>query len=74
MELSKISEHGQATIPKAIRDAAGLRAGDLIVFEIEGDRIVVRKAVPERDDYLDGLSDTMSEWASPEDEAAWRDL
>lgn len=37
---------------------------------------------PERDDavtsecdeYLTGLSELMSEWASPEDEEAWRDL
>jgi len=37
---------------------------------------------PERDDavtsecdeYLQGLSELMSEWASPEDEEAWRDL
>ena len=29
---------------------------------------------PECDEYLKGLSELMSEWASPEDEEAWRDL
>lgn len=28
----------------------------------------------ECDEYLTGLSELMSEWASPEDEEAWRDL
>ena len=28
----------------------------------------------ECDEYLMGLSEVMSEWASPEDEEAWRDL
>ena len=28
----------------------------------------------ECDEYLKGLSELMSEWASPEDEEAWRDL
>lgn len=26
------------------------------------------------DDYLKGISELMDEWASPEDEEAWRDL
>ena len=30
--------------------------------------------MPERDEYLEGLSEVMSEWRSPEDEEAWRDL
>ena len=74
MELAKITARGQTTIPKSIREAANLREGDVIAFEIEGDHLVVRKVVADRDDYLRGLSQTMSEWASPEDENAWRDL
>lgn len=31
-------------------------------------------ATSECDEYLKGLSELMSEWASPEDEEAWRDL
>ena len=74
MELSKITARGQTTIPKRIREAANLREGDVIAFEIEGRHLVVRKVTPGRDDYLQGLSEVMSEWASPEDEEAWRDL
>ena len=74
MELAKITARGQPTIPKSIREAAGLREGDVIGFEIEGDRLVVQKVVPGRDEYLHGLGEVMGEWLSPEDEEAWRDL
>ena len=74
MELAKITSRGQTTIPKKIRQAANLREGDLITFEVAADHVVVRKLVPADDDYLKGLSEVLSEWASPEDEEAWRDL
>ena len=74
MEVARITARGQTTIPKRIREGAGLNEGDVIAFEIEDDHIVVRKVAKGRDDYLQGLSATLSEWASPEDEDAWRDL
>ena len=74
MEIAKITSRGQTTIPKLIREAAALRQGDLIAFELAGDHVVVRKVFPERGDYLHGVSETMDEWATPEDEDAWGDL
>lgn len=74
MEFAKITARGQTTIPKTVREAANLREGDVIAFEIEGDRVVVHKVVPGRDEYLQGLGEVMGEWLSPEDEVAWRDL
>ena len=74
MELAKITARGQTTIPKPIREAANLHEGDVIAFEMEGDRLVVHKVVPGQDEYLQGLGQVMGEWLSPEDEEAWRDL
>ena len=74
MDLARITAGGQATIPKPIRDAVGLAEGDTIAFEVVGDRVVVRKVRSDSDGYLEGLTSIMSEWDSPEDEAAWRDL
>ena len=74
MEFAKITARGRTTIAKAVREAAGLRAGDVLAFEIEGDRLVLRKVVPGRDEYLHGCAAAMGEWLSPEDEEAWRDL
>lgn len=74
MELAKITSRGQTTIPKKIREAANLLEGDMIAFQVEADHVVVRKVISAEDDYLKGLSQVLSEWVSPEDEEAWRDL
>ncbi|HYI61982.1 MAG TPA: AbrB/MazE/SpoVT family DNA-binding domain-containing protein [Acidimicrobiales bacterium] len=39
----KVTEKGQVTIPKDLRDAMGIGAGSDVEFEREGDTIVVRK-------------------------------
>ena len=69
-----MSARGQTIIPKSIREAAGLYAGDTLAFETNGDQVVVRKVSPRRDELVQDLSETMSEWASVQDEEAWRDL
>ena len=74
MEISKITARGQTTIPKRIRDEIGLNDSDVISFEVEDDHLIVRKVTRAQDDYLQGLSATLGEWASPEDEDAWRAL
>jgi AbrB family looped-hinge helix DNA binding protein len=44
-----ISEKGQITVPKDVRDALGLHPGDRLLFDVEtGDRAVLRKARPSR--------------------------
>ena len=76
MELAKITARGQTTIPKRIREAANLQVGDVLAFEVEGNHLVAHKVTPGRGDYLhlQGLFEAMSEWRTPEDEEAWRDL
>ena len=48
-----ISEKGQITIPKRLRDRLGLRPGTILDFEEAGGRLVGRKLVPA--DHLDDL-------------------
>lgn len=74
MHFSKIATRGQTTIPKRIREAANLHAGDVIAFETKDDHLVARKVTPGQDNYLMGLSEILNEWSSSEDEEAWRDL
>jgi AbrB family looped-hinge helix DNA binding protein len=74
MEVSRLTTKGQMTIPKRIRDAAGLRTGDVVGFEIEGAVIRFRKISLGEDGYLKGAADTVAEWARAEDEDAWREL
>ena len=40
-----VAERGQITLPKAIRDALGLKKGTQLKVELEDGRIVLRKSV-----------------------------
>ncbi len=48
-----VSEKGQITIPKRLRDRLGLRPGTVLDFEDVGGRLVAHKLVPA--DHLDEL-------------------
>ena len=38
-----LTSKGQVTVPKAVRDALGLHAGDQIVFRVQGDHAVLSR-------------------------------
>jgi AbrB family looped-hinge helix DNA binding protein len=40
-----VSEKGQVTIPKALRDRLGIRAGEILEFEEQHGLLVARKAI-----------------------------
>jgi AbrB family looped-hinge helix DNA binding protein len=40
---SSISEKGQITIPKEIRDKLGIVQGDRLIFDLRGDSIIIKK-------------------------------
>jgi antitoxin PrlF len=44
---TKVSEKGQITVPKPVRDRLGIRAGDELEVIDEGGRIVLSKADPD---------------------------
>jgi len=61
MILGKITAKSQVTVPKAIRLALGIEAGDDLVWEIDGDRVILTKA---RDSDGFGHDFTLfTEWA-----------
>src|ERR1700688_3643284 len=43
MILSSVTDRFQTTIPKGVRDALGIRRGDMIAYELSGDRVVLRR-------------------------------
>jgi antitoxin PrlF len=49
-EVSTITAKGQTTVPKSVRRALGLSAGDAMAFRIEKGRVSVRKA---RSEHVD---------------------
>ena len=40
---ARLTSKGQVTIPKAVREALGLRDGDVVVFRVEGRRAVLAR-------------------------------
>lgn len=40
---AKMTSKGQVTVPKAVRDALGIKAGDEVVFRVEGNRAVLAR-------------------------------
>jgi AbrB family looped-hinge helix DNA binding protein len=40
----KVTRNYKVTIPAEVRRRLGIKAGDRVVVEVEGDRIVIRKA------------------------------
>ncbi len=43
----RVSTKGQVTIPKAVRDRAGIRAGSEVEFDVDGE-VITMKRVPSR--------------------------
>lgn len=39
----RLSSKGQVTVPKAVREALGVKEGDAILFRVEGDRAVLAR-------------------------------
>lgn len=43
-------------------------------MQVNKDRVFIKKLPPLDLDYLNAIAGTLSEWTSPEDEEAYRDL
>ena len=74
MIASKISSKSQVTLPREVRKHLKVKQGDVIVYTVAGDSVVMRKASPVDVAYLSAVEATLGEWLRPEDEQAFRDL
>jgi antitoxin PrlF len=76
MEISTVTQKGQATIPAEIRKLLGIRTGDKVLFKKDkkGRVHIERYEAPDWA-YLRGVEKILAEeWLSPEDCAAYDDL
>jgi antitoxin PrlF len=65
---ARITSKGQVTVPKAVRDALGIKSGDHVVFRVEGNRAVLARTP----DFL-SLAGTVRVPAAKRN-AAWADV
>ena len=72
--VSRLTSKSQTTIPRQVREKLSLRPGDVILYEIEGTEVRLRKGSPIDVSYLRAVQATLTEWDSPEDAAAYEDL
>ncbi len=66
MALSKVTRHGQITLPRSVRGQLHIEEGDFIEIEVEGDHAVLK---PKRLVDKDQAYFWSSEWQAAEREA-----
>jgi bifunctional DNA-binding transcriptional regulator/antitoxin component of YhaV-PrlF toxin-antitoxin module len=71
---SRISGRGQITIPKKVQETLGAYPDDLIAYEVGGKLVILKRVGPFDAVYHAALSQALGEWATAEDEEAFRDL
>lgn len=74
MHVSKLSAKGQVTVPREIREILGLKAGDMVAYEVQNGSVILKRAEPFDAAFHKALSATLDEWVTPEDDEAFRDL
>jgi len=62
------------TIPKEVRETLGVKPGDLVKYEIENGVVFLKRVEPFDAEFHAAVSQTLEEWASREDDEAFRDL
>lgn len=74
LQTSKLTTKYQTTVPTSVRKVLQLKAGDMVGFEIDGDEVRLRRAMPLDLAFAQALEGTLPEWASPQDDLAFKNL
>jgi AbrB family looped-hinge helix DNA binding protein len=74
MKASKLTEKYQTTIPKEVREFLRLNQGDMVAFEIEDDRVVLKRISKFDHEWQKAIESTLSEWTTANDDEAYDSL
>lgn len=74
MFVTKLTSKGQTTIPSPIRKILGIKAGDSVMFTVEGKHVTLKRAEKLDAGFLRLAQDSFSDWNAPEADEAFRDL
>jgi antitoxin PrlF len=72
--FGKLTSKAQTTLPKEVREALGVKPGDMLVYRIAKGKVTLARAEPLDRAYLKAVESTLSEWGSAEDAAAYDKL
>ena len=72
--FGKLTSKAQTTLPKEVREALGVKPGDMLVYRIAKGKVTLARAEPLDRAYLGAVESTLSEWGSAEDAAAYDKL
>ena len=65
MAVSKVTRNYQVTVPREIREQAGIREGDTLLFTVEGEEVILRRVNKELLDKSFGL------WKKAREKTPW---
>jgi AbrB family looped-hinge helix DNA binding protein len=74
LQTSKLTTKFQTTVPTRVRNILQLKAGDMVMFEIDGNEVRLRRATPLDLAFTQALEGTLTEWSSTADDRAFKDL
>ena len=74
LQTSKLTTKFQTTVPTQVRKVLHLQAGDMVGFEIAGNDVRLKRATPLDLAFTQALEGTLTEWSSPADDEAFKDL
>jgi antitoxin PrlF len=72
MITSKLTSKAQTTIPQPVRSALHLHEGDELMYQLDGERVILTKV--KREGVADDPFRTFHEWNSEADQKAYADL
>jgi antitoxin PrlF len=70
VHISKLSSKSQTVLPRAVRERLKLGPGDKLRYVMTDKAVIIEK----EEDFADDPFIAFTEWASPEDDAAYADL
>lgn len=74
LATTKITSKGQISVPKTVREKLGVQTGDTLIYEVSGGMVTLKKLEPFDAALHSALAETLDEWNSPEDDAAYSHL
>ena len=69
MIQSRVTSKAQTTIPRAVRAVLGLKQGDRVAYQIDGDRVILTRVSDADDPFA-----AFSEWAGDADTEGYATL